>query len=112
MNPFVVGFTDTIVRRRQMPGERNSYGEFVPGAVIDTELRASVQPLSVEDLDLVEGARLSERLKVFVPQPDALAAAFDDGCADQVVLGQKTYVVEESRSWASSHTRAILLRET
>ena len=60
-------FPDTIVRRRQGPGGRNRFGEFEPGATVETLLRASVQPLDLEDRDISgEGARLVERLKVYV----------------------------------------------
>ena len=45
----------------------NRYGEFVEGAIVETEMRASVQPLAIEDKDLEEGARLSEQIKVYVP---------------------------------------------
>jgi len=104
-------FPDTITRKRQAPGTRNQYGEFVPGVVTETALRASVQPLGLEDEDVVEGSRLLDRLKVYVPQPDALLAAFGDRQADKVdVDGGVDFVVEQSKSWRGSHTRAILLR--
>ena len=41
-----------------------------------------------------------------------LQAAFDDRGADEVVLAGVVFVVEESQTWAGSHCRAILLRET
>ena len=105
-------FPETITRRRQAPGHYNSAGEYVEGAITETELRASVQPLKLEDSDFLGGVSLLERLRVYVPQPDALAAAFDDRQADKVVVAGIEYVVEESRSWPDSHTRATILRET
>ena len=45
---------------------RNSFGEWIPGATIDEELRASVQPLKLEDADLAGGSQLVDRMKVFV----------------------------------------------
>ena len=112
MKPFIVGFRDTITRRRRMPGHyHEDHGEYVEGSVEETEIRASVQPLAIEDSDFVGGAQLVERVKVYVPEPDALVAAFATSVADEVVIGTKTYVVEESRSWPS-HTRATVLRET
>ncbi len=142
-------FPDTIIRRRALPGTRNEFGEFVDGAVRETELRANVQPLSIKDADFVGGAQTEERLKVYVPSAEvetiiesdtltwngeklawgdaplswgtvlqdeapgvALRAAFDDSTADNVVVGAFTFVIEESRYWPRSHTRAILLRET
>ncbi len=142
-------FPDLITRRRTLPGTFNEFGEFVDGAIRETELRASVQPLSIEDKDFVGGAQLQARLKVFVPsgpvetiiesdtltwggQPldwgsaplswgrivqnespgVALQATFEDSTADRVAVDGAEYVVEESRNWPRSHTRAILLRET
>lgn len=91
---------------------RNSFGEVEEGVVTEATFRASVQPLGLEDADLVGGAQLLHRLKVYVPIEDALVAAFDDRGADTVLHGGVEYVVEESRSWSGSHTRATLLRET
>ena len=105
-------FPDRITRRRQAPGETNVFGEFVPGAITEVEFAASVQPLALEDSDLTGGASLVERLKVFVPAAGALGAAFEDREADEVTYNGVTYVVEESRSWPGSHTRATVLRET
>ena len=104
-------FPHRIVRRRLAPGSTNSFGEFEPGVVTEKEFPASVQPLSLDDADTVGGTSLVERWIAVVPQPDALRAAFEDREADHVVVFGTTFVVEESRSWPSSHTRAILLRE-
>ena len=99
-------FPDRITRRRQEPGGRNEFGEFVPGAVVETPFPASVQPLAIEDKDFVGGSQLSERMKCYIPEPDALVAAFEDRAADRVVLDHgRTFHVEESRSWTGSHTR-------
>ena len=68
--------------------------------------------MKLEDIDTTEGARVSHRLKVFIPEPGALAAAFDEAQADHVVVDGLDYIVEESQSWRGSHTRAVLLRET
>ena len=59
-----------------MPGHYNEHDEYVEGAVEETTLRASVQPLSLEDADEAGGVSVSERLSVYVPEPDALSAAF------------------------------------
>ena len=69
-------FRDTITRLRTAPGAYVR-GQYEPGPVTETALPASVQALDVEDHDFVGGARLEERLKVFVPRRDALLAAFD-----------------------------------
>ena len=112
MRPLIVGYRDTITRRRRSPGgyDENT-GAPVPGVVTETELRASVQPLAIEDSDFVGGVQLVERIKVYVPESDALVAAFDQSVADEVVIGTKTYTVEVSRSWPT-HTRATVLRTT
>ena len=92
---------------------RNDFGEFVPGDVVETAFRANVQPLAIEDTDFVGGSQLSERMKCYIPEPDALVAAFEDRKADYVALADgRVFVVEESRAWTGSHTRAILLRES
>ena len=76
----------------------------------EVALRASIQPLDTEEDTALEGARLDQRLKVFVPTENALAPAFDQSEADTVLVDGVEYVVEKSRSWRGSHTRAILLR--
>ena len=105
-------FPDTITRKRTAPGRYNQYGEYEPGMVTETELRASLQPMSLKDADFAGGVQVSHRLSVHVPEPGALSAAFEDDAADRVVVGGLAYAVEESQSWRGSHTRAILLRET
>ena len=97
-----------------MPGHHDDRGEWVPGATTDVELRASVQPLALEDADLAGGVQLRQRLKCYVlPRRErvGLAAAFEQAGADKVIWQGATYVVEESRTW-STFTRATLLRES
>ena len=60
-------FPHGVVRRRQQPGMRNQFGEFVPGQTVEVILPASIQPAKLEELALPEGSRYSERLVVFVP---------------------------------------------
>ena len=108
-------FPDTITRRRRAPGDRDDLGEWVPGVVTETALPASVQPLKLEDADEEGGSQLQERLKVYIPQPHALIAAFGDREADRVLVGEEEeYVVESSSTWigTSAHTKAVLLRES
>ena len=104
-------FPETITRRRQGPGDYNNYGEFEEGPVVETDFRASVQPLNLGDDDLEGGSQLVVRLKAYVPVEDALVAAFDDRGADKVLYAGAEFTVIESRSWPGSHTRATLLRE-
>ena len=105
-------FPETITRRRQSPADRNSAGEFVAGTTVETELRASVQPLQLVDADIAGGVQLSVSLKVYIPSPEALVAAFDDRQADTVLRNGATFTVVESRSWPGSHTRATILSQS
>ena len=105
-------FPETIVLWRETPAERNAAGEYVEGVVIETELRASIQPLALGDADIAGGVSLIDRLKVYVAAPDALRAAFDDLVADRVLWDGETYTVVESQSWPGRHCRATLLRAT
>ena len=104
-------FPQTITRKRQDPGQYDSFGEFQTGAIVETEFRASVQPLKLGDEDIAGGEQLAEKMKVYVPSEKALLAAFDDRQADKVLYNGIEYVVEESRSWPGGHCRATLLRE-
>ena len=45
---------------------RNSFGEWIPGAVVEATLQASVQPLKLQDSEMVGGDQLVNRLKAFV----------------------------------------------
>ena len=105
-------FPDKIPRLRETPADRNAAGEHVAGAIIETELRASVQAIALTDADIAGGVSLVERFKIYVAEPDALRAAFDDSVADRVLIDGREFVVEESRSWPGSHTRATILRQS
>ena len=105
-------FPHRITRRRQEPGTTNVFGEFVEGSKTEVEFAASVQPLSLDDADIAGAVSLQDRRAVFVPAENALLAAFGDREADHVIVFGTDFVVEESRSWPGSHTRAVLLRET
>lgn len=104
-------FRHVVTRRRTAPDTVNQFGEHVPGALVETAFRASVQPLGVEDSELVGGSQLSDRRVVYIPEPNALAAAFDDAIADRVVFDSVEFVVTDSWSW-QDHTKAHVLRET
>ena len=104
-------FPHRIVRRRQEPGATTPFGEFQEGAITEVTFAASVQPLKLDDADIAGGVSLHERWVAFLPEPDALRAAFEDREADHVIAFDTDFVVEESRSWPGSHTRATLLRE-
>ena len=104
-------FPDTITRRRTAQGYRDESGEWIPAAAVDVVFSASVQPLGTEDAELVGGTQLSARFTVYVPEPGALEAAFDDAAADRVLIDGVVFTVVESWSWRA-HTKANLLRES
>ena len=60
-------FPTPIVRLRHAPGGFNQFGEYEAGPTLETSLTANVQPVALKDADIVGGAQLIERLKVFVP---------------------------------------------
>ena len=76
--PAIRRFPDNIVRRRQGPATENFYGERVPGAIVETALPASIQPVKLEDIDTEGGAMLSARLMVYVPTGVQRAAGIGD----------------------------------
>ena len=108
----VLRYTDAIVRRRYDRGDYNGVGRWVPGEPAAAAMRASVQPVALEDVDRQgEGGQLRERVLVYVPASSGdLRAASDTTQADEVVHAGAVYVVEQSRTWPGSHTRALLIR--
>ena len=107
-------FPDTIIRRREMPGDYNSYGEWVSGPALHQDMQASVQPVSLEDENELGGEQLAERWIVFVlPAADGttLRGAFDNAKADQVLWQGNLYNVVSSKNWPN-YTRAIIGRNT
>lgn len=104
-------YPDTIVRLREAPGSHDP-GGWSPGPVTETTLAASVQPLGLSSLPGEPGDQYLDRLRVFVADPDDLAAAFDDRRADRVRLTDgRVFKVQQSETWPGSHTEAMLIRE-
>ena len=103
-------FPAIITRRRTGAATTNAFGEHVDGAVTEPEFRASVQPLGVEDSELVGGSQLSDRRAIYIPKVDALQAAFEDREADRVLVDGLDFVVTDSWTWRT-HTKAHVLRE-
>ena len=68
--------------------------------------------MTLEDENTEGGVLLRHRFRVFVPEADALRAAFDEAVADRVLIADGIYVVETSQSWPGAHTEAVILRET
>ena len=104
-------FRHVVTRRRMAVGHRDEFGEWIPARRVETAFRASVQPLGQQDAELVGGSQLSDRRAVYIPEPDALRAAFDDGEADHVLFDGVDFVVTNSWSWPG-HTKSHILRET
>ena len=100
-------FPDTITRIRKTG--RRVGGLWQDDPPVETTHRASVQPISLEDEVEREGARLVERVTVFVPEKDVLRAADDEQPADEVRWFNREYKVERSEDWGV-YTQAILLR--
>ena len=100
-------FPDTITRIRKTGRRVN--GLWVDDPPVETTHRCTVQPVSLESEPEREGERPIERVRVFVPKPDALRAANDDGEADLVRWFNREYTVERSEAWGI-YTQAILLR--
>ena len=112
-------FPHEIFRQRSGPPSRNFYNELVPGPIVSTALRASVQPIELQDVPTEAGQQLSGRLRAFVPDNQvpgetgpALRGAVVDGLADAVEFGGIRYAVDKSEHWRGSHVVAELLRES
>ena len=106
-------FPHEITRVREAPGDYNQYGEFVPGIITRQIVKSNVQPLSLSDDIVSEGARIMNRIKVYVPvapltTTSPLLAASTDHNPDKVQYRGDTYVVEESWFWGD-HVRATCL---
>ena len=71
------GTLTEIVRLREAPGAYDDTGRWQPGAVTETTLLASVQPLVLEGADLAGGVSLIERVKVYAPSVEYVAAHGD-----------------------------------
>ena len=135
------GALTEIVRLRESPGGYDATGRWQPGAVVETTMLASVQPLGLANTETAGGAQYRNRLRAFVPyaqvsttNPDGimsggdllgwggtsslvdlddapLVAAFSDRKADRVLIDGADYVVEFSEAWPPGHVEAVLLRE-
>ena len=105
-------FPDEIRRLRASASSQDDYGRRIDPTVMEETFRASVQPISLEDVNFEGGSQLKDRMVCYVPEPDALLAARDDAEADRVLLESgREYVVASSESWPG-HTKAVLLSET
>ena len=112
-------YPHAITRRRQGPPSRNYFNELVPGPIVETALRASVQPVRLQDVPTEGGQQYQGHLLAFVPDGQipgetgaALAGAFDGSLADRVVYDGLEYAVDVSKHWEGKHTEATLQRES
>ena len=71
------GTLTEITRLREAPGAYDDTGCWQRGAVTETTMLASVQPLVLEGADLAGGVSLIERLKVYAPSVEYVAAHGD-----------------------------------
>ena len=105
-------FPDTIRRLRATASSQDDYGRPHRPYCHRSDFPASVQPISLEDVNFEGGSQLKDRMVCYVPEPGALLAARDDAEADRVLLESgREYVVASSESWPG-HTKAVLLSET
>ena len=66
-----------VTRLREAPGAFDGTGRWVPGAVTETTLYASVQPLGLEDDPTEGGDQYRDRLRAFVPYLERTAQTVD-----------------------------------
>ena len=71
------GTLTEITRLREAPGVFDDTGRWQPGEVTETTMLASAQPLVLEGADLAGGVSLIERLKVYAPSVEYVAAHGD-----------------------------------
>lgn len=65
-------FTEPFELVQEQPGDRDEYGEWVPGETVTIPVRGAVMPMDLADerlqrLDLEGGARLIGAIEVFLP---------------------------------------------
>ncbi len=92
--------------------ERARVKVFVPSAAVETVIEQDILTWGGQRLDWASAPLSWGTVRQIESPGVALQASFADSTADRVAVGGVEYVVEESRFWARSHTRAVLLRET
>ena len=60
-------YPHAITRKRSGPPSRNFFNELVPGPIVETDLRASVQPVRLQDVPTEGGQQYQGHLLAFVP---------------------------------------------
>ena len=107
-------FPDRITRLREAPGRWNEIGEWEPGAAERVELRASVQPMKLDDLDAEGGVRARERFRVYV-LPRRERVGYADAALTltgaPLTLGGKALTLGLGAEVIDDHALAAALRE-
>lgn len=107
MRPFTsTHLTEAAVWRRQAAGARNAYGEFVPGAGTDRDIRVISAPGGASRDPLPEGQRLSDMRTFWLDKTptrgasDAAALSSDPPRqADVIVYGGAVWRINETLDW-------------
>ena len=77
----------------------------------DTIFAASVQPVGSERDLRPEGVRLSDKLRVYIPQPGVLRGVENGMPSDDLVVDGNLYSVGDFISFSGSHTTANVERK-
>lgn len=102
----------TVTRIQVGEGSRNSFGEFVPGQNIETDINAVVVPLSgAEVLSLEEGLR-SENLRRFFTVEEISsvregAPNIDPSMSDMIRFDGSLWRVEVAKDWGGYHETIV-----
>ena len=111
MRPFTnPRLTEPAVWRRQEAGSRNTYGEFVPGATADKDIRVTTAPGGAPREPTPAGQRVSDLRTFWVDKStirgaaDATteAAALDPATpreADIIVYGGSDWRINDALDW-------------
>ena len=94
-------FRCPAVLRRQTAGQRNDYGEFVPGAVVEVDVDVVSVPLSGEERQVLpEGLRERNVRTLWTTETVAAVVEGQTGnSGDHIVFEGATYQVVEVRAW-------------
>ena len=109
-------FSEPATLIRAGEGGRNEVGEWVPGVDEETDVRATVAPVTAEDAAetrevLPEGARLSDARRFWLRQPvEAIRAGTTDG--DCLRYAGTEYRVLQVMDWSrGGFVEALAVRE-
>lgn len=114
MGRKLVGEQDVTLRRFGA-GTRDSFGAFVPGATVDTVIKASVQPMRGQELAILpEGERQKDQRKVYTLTELRTADQSLQAPPDQLLIDGLAYQVQQVEPWPSvsplPHFKARVVR--